>query len=875
MKKVIKMFGILFVLLILIIIIVPFFFKSQITDLVKNEANKNLNATLNFSDVGLNLVSSFPNLSLSLDDLSIVNKAPFEGDTIFSSSEINASIDLMSLISGDKIKINSFKLIDPKVMVYILKDSSANYNITKESGAVAEDTVTSVKGEQKNFSIGINSYSIKNGNIAFIDQTSNIIFAVKGLNHSGEGDFSQDKFLLNTNTNINELTLQMDNIKYLNRVKASLKMDLDVNLKEMKFHFKENQLKINNLALNLDGGVELPNNKKYVDIKFNSPKSDFKDFLSLIPAIYKNDFSSLKADGKFEFNGKLKGKISEDLIPTFSFNLLVNNADFSYPELPTPVNNVNLDMTVDNADGNLNSTVVDLKKLHLELGKDPFDAKLKMSNLQKDPYVSAQVKGTINLDNIKNAIQIPNITELSGVINTDISFKGNLQSAKTNYENLDASGNLSVKNLKYKSTDFPEGVNIFNSNLKFSPKKVELTNFDSKIGESDIHANGDLNNFISYVLTDATLIGKLNVNSNYLNLNPFMTQSANDNIQNKNTDTMKVEAVNIPGNINFVMKSNVKKLIYDNLEITKFVGNLTIKDSKINMENLSMNMLDGTLKGNGYYAKSENQEKPEIKFSLNISNFDINQTYNKFISVKQLAPIAKYIQGKFSSGLTLTTDLNNNLVPDYDTFNGNGQLDIVSAEIKNFKPFTTLGSMLNLNALSNPNVKNVNPKFKIEEGKFYIFPVKYKVGNYDVSLSGYSSIDQSINYEMDIDVPASGIKKTANSAISSLLKKDINLVKSDKVKVKAFITGTIDSPNIKTSASDIAKNVASSVVEEVKQQVVDKAKAKADSIKTAAENKLKEEAKKQEEAAKKKAEEAKKKLEEEAKKKLKNLFKFK
>lgn len=875
MKKVIKMFGILFVLLILIIIIVPFFFKSQITDLVKNEANKNLNATLNFSDVGLNLVSSFPNLSLSLDDLSIVNKAPFEGDTIFSSSEINASIDLMSLISGDKIKINSFKLIDPKVMVYILKDSSANYNITKESGAVAEDTVTSVKGEQKNFSIGINSYSIKNGNIAFIDQTSNIIFAVKGLNHSGEGDISQDKFLLNTNTNINELTLQMDNIKYLNRVKASLKMDLDVNLKEMKFHFKENQLKINNLALNLDGGVELPNNKKYVDIKFNSPKSDFKDFLSLIPAIYKNDFSSLKADGKFEFNGKLKGKISEDLIPTFSFNLLVNNADFSYPELPTPVNNVNLDMTVDNADGNLNSTVVDLKKLHLELGKDPFDAKLKMSNLQKDPYVSAQVKGTINLDNIKNAIQIPNITELSGVINTDISFKGNLQSAKTNYENLDASGNLSVKNLKYKSTDFPEGVNIFNSNLKFSPKKVELTNFDSKIGESDIHANGDLNNFISYVLTDATLIGKLNVNSNYLNLNPFMTQSANDNIQNKNTDTMKVEAVNIPGNINFVMKSNVKKLIYDNLEITKFVGNLTIKDSKINMENLSMNMLDGTLKGNGYYAKSENQEKPEIKFSLNISNFDINQTYNKFISVKQLAPIAKYIQGKFSSGLTLTTDLNNNLVPDYDTFNGNGQLDIVSAEIKNFKPFTTLGSMLNLNALSNPNVKNVNPKFKIEEGKFYIFPVKYKVGNYDVSLSGYSSIDQSINYEMDIDVPASGIKKTANSAISSLLKKDINLVKSDKVKVKAFITGTIDSPNIKTSASDIAKNVASSVVEEVKQQVVDKAKAKADSIKTAAENKLKEEAKKQEEAAKKKAEEAKKKLEEEAKKKLKNLFKFK
>ena len=161
MKKLIKILGIIFILLILAIIIVPFFFKSQIKDLVKNEANKNLNATLNFSDVGLNLFSSFPNLSLSLDNLSIVNKAPFEGDTIFSSSEINASIDLMSVITGNKIKINSFNLINPKVMVYILKDGSANYNISNETGAV--DTAASVEGEPQNFSIGIKSYSIENG----------------------------------------------------------------------------------------------------------------------------------------------------------------------------------------------------------------------------------------------------------------------------------------------------------------------------------------------------------------------------------------------------------------------------------------------------------------------------------------------------------------------------------------------------------------------------------------------------------------------------------------------------------------------------------------------------------------------------------------
>lgn len=119
MKKILKITGIIFVALILFILIIPFFFKSQITDLIKNEANKNLTKLLNFSDVGLNLFSSFPNLSLSMNDLSIVNKAPFEGDTVFSSSNLSLSINLMSVISGDKIKINSFKMINPKVLVFI------------------------------------------------------------------------------------------------------------------------------------------------------------------------------------------------------------------------------------------------------------------------------------------------------------------------------------------------------------------------------------------------------------------------------------------------------------------------------------------------------------------------------------------------------------------------------------------------------------------------------------------------------------------------------------------------------------------------------------------------------------------------------------
>ncbi len=315
------------------------------------------------------------------------------------------------------------------------------------------------------------------------------------------------------------------------------------------------------------------------------------------------------------------------------------------------------------------------------------------------------------------------------------------------------------------------------------------------------------------------------------------------------------------------MQSNFGKLIYDNLELTNVSGQIIIKESKVSLENLNMNLLDGSLSGNGYYAKTEYQDKPDIQFNLGIKDFNIKKTYDKFVSVKQFAPIAKYIDGSFSSNLKMRTTLDNTLMPVWETFFSNGSLNLKSAEIKNFKPFTKIGSILSLQELSNPKIQNVNPSFEIKNGRFYVNPVEFKVANYNVEFSGSNGIDQSLDYVMNIEIPAENLKNQANKSISSLIGKDLNLVSASSVKVKALIGGTVDSPNISTSASDVAKDVASNVVEQVKAQVVDQAKAKADSIKAAAEKKLQEEAKKKEE-------ELKKKLEEEAKKKLKNIFGF-
>src|ERR1019366_3344308 len=96
--KILKWTGITFLLLLIVIIAAPFLFKKQIVQLVKDTANEQLNAKVNFGDFGLTLISSFPDFTLSVDDVSIANTGVFEGDTLLYAKNLTIGLNLMSVI---------------------------------------------------------------------------------------------------------------------------------------------------------------------------------------------------------------------------------------------------------------------------------------------------------------------------------------------------------------------------------------------------------------------------------------------------------------------------------------------------------------------------------------------------------------------------------------------------------------------------------------------------------------------------------------------------------------------------------------------------------------------------------------------------------
>ena len=102
LKKILKITGIVFLVLVVAAFAIPYFFKDQIKAKILSSINENVDAKVAFDDADLSLFKNFPNASVTIDKLSIINKAPFEGDTLVAFEELNLKMSIKEIFKGEK-----------------------------------------------------------------------------------------------------------------------------------------------------------------------------------------------------------------------------------------------------------------------------------------------------------------------------------------------------------------------------------------------------------------------------------------------------------------------------------------------------------------------------------------------------------------------------------------------------------------------------------------------------------------------------------------------------------------------------------------------------------------------------------------------------
>jgi hypothetical protein len=108
MKKFFKILGIAVLFLAVMVIAAPFVFQDQIAQVVKDKLNQSLDAQIEFGEVDLSFIKAFPDARLNIEELSIINRAPFAGDTLFYASQTYVDMPLFDAFNkvDEPIRIN-------------------------------------------------------------------------------------------------------------------------------------------------------------------------------------------------------------------------------------------------------------------------------------------------------------------------------------------------------------------------------------------------------------------------------------------------------------------------------------------------------------------------------------------------------------------------------------------------------------------------------------------------------------------------------------------------------------------------------------------------------------------------------------------------
>lgn len=810
LKKVLKGLGIFLLVTIITLAAAPFLFKDKIKEMIAKTLNENVNANIAFEDVDLSLFKSFPQAHVTIDKLSIINKAPFAGDTLLYAGETNVTMSLKELFKGEgeTMSLESFSAVDGIVNIIFNKDGVGNFDIALKE---AEEKKPS---DSKPFSLDIQKYGVENLKFSYIDEGSNMKMVLDSIYHEGKGNFAAQKLDLETKTTA-KLSFEMEKTNYMNNVGITLDAILGIDLDKSKYEFKDNKALINQLPLEFNGFIQMVEAGQTYDLTFKTPTSDFKNFLGLVPAAYSGDINKVKTTGQFSVDGKVKGNLTETTIPAFDVKIASNNASFQYPDLPKSVKNIVIDTHIINETGAMNDTYVNLHQLSFAIDQDVFNAKAIVKNIATNALVDAELKGVINLANVTKAYPVKLDKPLTGILKADVETKFDMQSVeKSQYQNIQNSGTVSLTGFNYEGPEMAKPFKINQANVAFNPNHIHLSKFDAKTGSSDIQVNGTLDNFYGFMFKNQILKGKFNMNSTKLVVSDFMAPTTTVNDEGKKT----TEAVKIPSFLDCSITAKAGTVVYDNLNLKDVSGNMIIRDEAVMLNNLKMGVFGGNIGLTGTVSTKGNTPKFDMDLGLNAVN--IAESFTQLDMLKSIAPIAGVINGKLNSTIKLSGNLQNDMTPNLKTISGDlfGQLLSTTINEKNSAMLTTLSSNMKFIDMSKLNLNDVKAALSFKDGKVNLKPMDIKYQDITVNVGGTHGFDQTMNYNLKFDVPVKYLGKDVTNLLAKLTPADQKQITS--IPVNGLMTGNFSQPKFNTDLKQSTTNLTTQLVKMQKEKLV-------------------------------------------------------
>ncbi|MGD8322017.1 MAG: AsmA-like C-terminal region-containing protein, partial [Gemmatimonadota bacterium] len=773
-----------------VVVLVPLLVRGPLAERVRVQLDDAVSARVRWGGMSVSLLRDFPDVTLSVRDLTVVGTGDFDGDTLASAADLRVVLEAWSVVRGLRRKgpvvVQAIRLDEPALRLRVLQDGTASWDLLKRRAAADSGSTVRGGGASKALGVELRSFRLTGGTVEVDDQPARLRASLEGLDYALSGDLSRERVVLRTEAHAVRTSMSFAGVPYLSQATVDLDAGIDADLARKRFTFQDNELRINDLPLRFQGEAVGSDEGTTLDVTFSAPRTEFAHILSLVPVVYAHDFETLQTSGGFSLEGGIHGTWGAGTLPAFDVRAVVDAGSFRYPDLPLPARDISAELEVSNPGGDADSTVVRLRRFHVVIGDQPLDASLTLRTPVSDPDVDARVEGTVDLSALARTVKMDAVQELSGTVTADASMRARRSDLESRqYDRVSASGSVSAKDVSVRAAALRQPVDVEEARIQLAPRRAELRSFRARLGSSDVRADGWIDNGLGFLLYGEPLHGSMTFASRRFVLDEWKS------------DDPTLQVIPVPANLDLALNGTVDTLTYGTLRMVDARGGVDVKDQRLTLNDFGLKTLGGRVELKGDYDTSD-PARPTFAMNLALDSLDVAGAADAFLTVRTLAPIARYARGTFSSDLELSGNLDADMRPSFDALSGQGSLLTSRIAVEDFPLLQKLAGALEVPRLANPTFEAIRSSMEIRDGRLHVRPFRVGVGNVRMSVEGSNGVDQSLDYALGLSLPRASLGDASTRIVEGLASRagrvGIDLQSADTLRVTVRATGTVTDP---------------------------------------------------------------------------------
>ena len=236
------------------------------------------------------------------------------------------------------------------------------------------------------------------------------------------------------------------------------------------------------------------------------------------------------------------------------------------------------------------------------------------------------------------------------------------------------------------------------------------------------------------------------------------TKEAKEETTSTSTPTVTSEkgVVIVPKPFDFNLNANLKKVVFQGLDILNLRGSTQLKRGTLSLKNVNFKVIGVTAQINAKYG-DETPKRAHFDFDIKAENFDVQRAYKEVKLFREMASMAKDAHGIVSLDYKVAGKLNDEMLPIYPSLKGGGVLSVKDVQMKGFKLFNVISDKTGTDALRDSKLSTIDIKSEIKNNLITIERFKFKVAGFRPRIEGQTSFDGKLNFKMRLGLPPLGI----------------------------------------------------------------------------------------------------------------------